>query len=137
MYRRLPQENEEDIRRLTLLLDITSRKYGMEINAEKSKIMIVRKERKVLPQPIQVIGKGLETVDSFMYLGSKVRTDGKCSEKVRSRLAMATSSLLNLSSEWRNSSISIKTKYRLLTTITRAVALHGYEAWTIDAALQK
>ena len=105
--------------------------------AEKSKIMIVGKERKVLAQPIQVIGKGLEIVDSFKYLGSKVRTDGKCSEEVRSRLAMATSSLMNLSSILQNSSFSIKTKYRLLTTIARAIALHGCETWTTDAALQK
>ena len=85
--------------------------------------MIVGKERKVLGHPINVIGKDLETVDSFKYLGSKVTTDGKYSEEVRSRLVMATSSLMNLSSIWRNSSISIKTRYKLLTMTTREIAL--------------
>ena len=110
--------NEEDIRRPTSILDITSRKYGMEINAEKSRIMIVGKERKVLAQTMQVMGKDLETVDSFKHLGRKVTADGKCSDEVHNRLAMATSSLRNLSNIWRNSSSSIKAKYRLLATKT-------------------
>ena len=59
--------NQGDLRRLTSLLDITSRKHGMEINAEQNKIMIVGKEKKVLAQTIQVMGKELETVDSFKY----------------------------------------------------------------------
>ena len=62
----------------------------MEINVEKSKIMIVRKEKELLTQTIQVVGKDLETVDSFKYLGSNITADGKCSEAVRNRLAMAT-----------------------------------------------
>ena len=64
--------NEGNLRRLTSLLDITSRKYGMEINAEKSKITIVGKEKKVLAQTIQVMGKDQETVDSFKYLGNNI-----------------------------------------------------------------
>ena len=51
--------NEEDCRQLTSLLDITSRKYGMEINAEKSKILIVGKEKKALAQTIQVMDEDL------------------------------------------------------------------------------
>ena len=102
--------NHGNLRRLTSLLDITSRKYCVEINAEKSKIMIVGKEKTVLAHTIQVMGKDLETVDLFKYLGSKITADGKCSEEVRSRLAVATASLKNLSSIWRNSGISVKTK---------------------------
>ena len=108
----------------------------MEVNAEKSKMILVGKEKEVLAQTIQAMGKDLETVESFNYSGSKVTADGKCSEEVRNRLAIATSSLMNLSSIWRNSSISIKTKYRLLAKIIRAVVLYGCEAWTLDAALQ-
>jgi len=103
---------------------------------KKSKIMIVGKE-KVLAQIIQVMGKDLETVDSFKYLGSNIIADGKCSEEVCNRLAMATSSLMNFSNLWQNSNISIKTKYRLLTTITRAVAPYGCKSWTLNVALQE
>ena len=62
--------------------------------------MIVGKEKKALAQTIQVIGKDLETVDSFKYLGSKITAEGKCSEEVCSKLAMATSSLMNLNGIW-------------------------------------
>jgi len=99
--------------------------------------MIVRKEKELLTQTIQVMGKDLETVDSFKYLGSNITADGKCSEEVRNRGAMATSSLTNFSNIWQNSNISVKTKYRLLKTITRAVALYRCEAWTLEAALKK
>ena len=107
--------------------------HGNKCRKEQNNDSRERKEGTSSTHP----SKDLETVDSFKYLGSKVTTDGKCSEEVRSRLPMASSSLMNLSSIWRNSSISIKTKFRLLTTITRAVALYGCETWTTDAALQK
>jgi len=128
--------NEEDLRQLTLLLDVTARKYGMEVSAEKSKVLIVGKERKTLAQPIQINGDDLEMVDSFEYLGSKITADGKSSEEIRNRLAMATSSLINLNNIWKNSNITIKTKYRLLRTITLAIALYGCETWTLDAVSQ-
>jgi len=128
--------NEEDLRQLTLLLDVTARKYGMEVSAEKSKILIIGKERKTLAQPIQINGDDLEMVDSFEYLGSKITADGKCSEEICNRLAMATSSLINLNNIWKNSNITIKTKYRLLRTITLAIALYGCETWTLDAVSQ-
>ena len=89
----------------------------MEINAEKSRIMTVGKEKKAVAQTIKVMGKDLGAVDSFKSLGSKLAADGKRSEEVRSRLGMATSSLMNLNSVWQNSNIFIKTKYRLLITI--------------------
>ena len=109
--------NGEDLQQLTSLLDITQRNYGMEIHAEKSKILIVGKGRRTLAQTIQIMGTDLETAVSFKYLGTKITADGKCSEDVRSRLAMATSSLMNFNSISRNSNISIKSKYRLLKTI--------------------
>ena len=72
----------------------------MEINTKKSKIMIVEEEEKVIAQSIQVVSKSLEAVESFKCLGSKVTADGKCLEGVRNHLAMATLSLMNLSSKW-------------------------------------
>ena len=51
----------------------------MEINANKSKILIVGKEKKTLAQTIQIMGTDLETVVSFRYLGSKITADGECS----------------------------------------------------------
>ena len=56
--------------------------------------MIVEKE-KALAINIQVMGKDLETVESFKYLGIKITAGGKFSDEVRSRLAMVTSSLIN------------------------------------------
>ena len=59
------------------------------------------------------------------------------SEEVSNHLAMTTPSLMNLSNIWRNSNMSIKTKYRLLKIRTRAVALYGCDAWTPEAVYQK
>ena len=109
----------------------------MEIGAEKSKVLIVGKEKMTLKQPIQVKGEDLEVDDSFKYLDSKITADGRCSEELRNQLAMATSSIVNLNSIWHNSNINIKTKYRFLRTISLAIALYGCETWTIDASSQK
>ena len=55
----------------------------MLINAAKTKVMTNTDE--VIA--ITVAGGWLEQVDSFVYLGSKVRNDADCTDEVKLRMA--------------------------------------------------
>ena len=65
----------------------TGRYYGMEMNVEKTKVM--RMSRQPSPVTITIDQKQLENVKCFKYLGSMLTDDGRCTCKIKSRIAMA------------------------------------------------
>ena len=60
-----------------------SEKVGLKINIQKTKIMA--------SGPItswQIDGATVETVSDFVFLGSKITTDGNCSHEIKRRLLL-------------------------------------------------
>ena len=78
---------EEELARLVERLDKASTAYGMEISAEKTKLMTTNTTG--INTEIKVNGQKLETVTSFKYLGS-VTTDEGSKPEILSRIAQAT-----------------------------------------------
>ena len=68
-------------------LNETGRYYGMEMNAEKTKVM--RISRQPSPVTITVDQKQLENVKFLKYLGSMLKEDGRCTCEIRSRIVIA------------------------------------------------
>ena len=60
-------KTQEELQDMVNRLIETGRKYGMEINIEKSQVMKVYRKNKTLR--IELINKGLEGVDHFECLG--------------------------------------------------------------------
>ena len=65
---------EEELANLVERLDKASTAYGMEISAEKTKLII--KNTSGINTEIKVNGQKLETVTSFKYLGSVITDEG-------------------------------------------------------------
>ena len=65
---------EEELAKLIKRLDKVSTAYGMEISAEKTKLMT--NNTSGINTEIKVNGQKLETVASFKYLGSVVSDEG-------------------------------------------------------------
>ena len=65
----------------------TGRYYGMEMNVEKTKLM--RISRQPSPVTIRIDQKQLENVKCLKYLGSMFTEDGRCTCKIKYRIAMA------------------------------------------------
>jgi hypothetical protein len=61
--------------------------YGREMNVEKTKVM--RISRQPLPVKIMIDQKQLENVESFKYLGRILTNDGRCTCKIKCRIAIA------------------------------------------------
>ena len=55
--------------------------YGMEMNAEKTKVM--RISRQQFPVKIMIEQKQLENLESFKYLGSMLTNDGRCTCEIK------------------------------------------------------
>ena len=79
---------DEKLANLVERLDIACTAYGMEISAEKTKLMT--NNTSGINTKIKVNGQKLETVTSFKYLGSVITDEGSKPE-ILSRIAQNSS----------------------------------------------
>ena len=84
---------EEELANLVEHLDKAFTAYGMEISAEKTKLMT--NNTSGINTEIKVNGQKLQTVTSFKYLGSGITDEGSKPE-ILSRIAQATAALTRL-----------------------------------------
>ena len=84
---------EEELANLVERLDKASTVYGMEISAEKIKLMT--NNTSGINTEIKVNGQKLETVTSCKYLGSVITDEGSKPE-ILSRIAQTTAALTRL-----------------------------------------
>ena len=70
-------ESEEELNSLLKKVKDESQKASLKFNIQKNKIMAF--------SPItswQIDGETMETVTDFIFLGSKITTDGECSHEI-------------------------------------------------------
>ena len=76
----------------------------------------------------------METVSDFIYLGSKITTDGDCSHEIKRHLLLGRKVMTNLDSILKSSDITLVTKVRLVKAMVFRVVMYGCESWTIKKA---
>ena len=86
-------EEEEELAKLVERLDKASTAYGMEVSAQKTKLMT--NNTGGINTEMKVSGQKLETVTSFNYQGS-VMTDEGSKPEILSRTAQTTAALTRL-----------------------------------------
>ena len=72
------QKSEEELKSLLMKVKEESEKVGLKLNIQKTKIMT--------SSPItswEIDGETMETVDDFIFLGSKITADGDCSHEIK------------------------------------------------------
>ena len=125
---------EEELANLVERLDKASSAYGMEISAEKTKLMT--NNTSGINTEIKVNGQKLETVTSFKYLGSVI-TDEVSKPELLCRIAQATAALTRLKPIWIDKSIFLSSKIRLMHSLVTSIFLYACESWTLTAQLQR
>ena len=125
--------SEKDLADLVDRLDKTSQAYGMQISSEKTKVMT--NNTKGITSDIKVDGKKVDSVAKFKYLGAIVTDEGSKPE-VRSRIAQATSALAKLTCLWKDKSIRLSSKIRLMRSLVTSILLYSCETWTVTNDIQ-
>ena len=106
-----------------------SEKVVLKLNVQKTKIMA--------SGPItswQIDGETVETVADFIFLGSKITTDGDCSYEIKRHLLLARKVMTNLDSILKSSDITFPTKVHLVKAMVFPVVMYGCEGWTVKKA---
>ena len=121
-------KTEEELQEMMTSLVETGRRYGMEINVNKSKVMMIASN--VEPLNIVIGNTRLEQFDYFKYLGSTITNNGECTNDIRTRIALAKAAF-NSRRSLLTGKLDLKLKKKLVKCYVWSVALYGAETWTL------
>ena len=122
-------ESEEELKSLLMKEKEESLKAGLKLNIQKTKIMASGHITSW-----QIDGETMETVDDFIFLGSKITADGDCSHEIKRCLFLRRTVMTNLDSILKSRDITLPTRVRIVKAIVFPVVMYGCESWTVKKA---
>ena len=121
----LKAENEEELKGLLMRVKEESKKAGLKLNIQKTKIMT--------SAPItlwQIYGEKVETVTDFIFLCSKITADCDCSHEIKRHLLLGRKAMTNLDSILKSRDITLLTKILIVKVMVFPVIMYRCESWT-------
>ena len=122
----LTAESEEELKSLLMKVKEESEKLGLKLNIQKTKIMA--------SGPItswQIDRERVETLSDFIFLGSKITSDGDCSHEIKRHLLLGRKVMTNLDNILKSRDITLSTKVCLVKAMVFPVVMYGCESWTV------
>ena len=124
----LMAESKEELKSLLMNLKKESKKVGLKLNIQKTKIMA--------SGPItswEIDGETVETVADFILGGSKLTADGDCSHEIKRHLLFGRKIITNLDSILKSRDIFVN-KGPSSQGYVFPVIMHGCDSWTVKKA---
>ena len=118
----LKAESEDELKSLLKKVKGDSEKSVLKLNIQNTKIMV--------SGPItswEIDKETMETVIDFIFLGSKITSDGDCIHEIKRCLLFGRKALTNLDSTLKIKDITFPTKVRLIKAMIFPVGMYGYE----------
>ena len=122
-------ESEEELKSLFMKVKVESEKVGLKLNIQKTKIMASSPTTSW-----EIDGETVVNVSDFVFLGSKITTDGDCSHEIKRRLLLGRKVMTNLDSIFKRRDITLPTKVRLVKAMVFPVVMYRHESWTVKKA---
>ena len=102
-------ESQEELKHLLMKVKEESKKAGLKLNIQKTKIMA--------SGPFtswQIDEEKMETVTDFIFLGSKITADGDFSHVIKRYLLLGRKAMTNLGSVLKSRDITLPTKVHIV-----------------------
>ena len=115
-------EREEKLKSLLMKVKEESKKVGLKLNIQKTKIME--------SGPVtswQIDGETMETVTYFIFVGSKITADDNCSHEIKRHLLFGSKAMRNLDSILKSRNITLLINICIVKAIVFSVVLCGCE----------
>ena len=113
-------ESKEKLKSLLMKVKEVSEKSGLKLNNQKTKIMA---SSSIISW--QIDGETVETVSDFIFLGSKITTDGDCSREIKRCLLIGRKAMTKLDSILKSRDITLPTKVCLVKAMVFPVVTYG------------
>ena len=125
----LMAESEEELKSLLMKVKEDSEKFGLKLNTKKNEDHGIWSH-----QFTQIDQETMQTVRDFIFLGSKITTDGECSHEIKRCLLLGRKAMTNVDSILTSRDITLPTKVCLVKAMVFPVVMYGCESWTIKKA---
>ena len=76
----------------------------------------------------------METLTDFIFLGSKITSDGDCSHDIKRFLLLGRKAMTNLDSILKSRDFTLPTKVYIVKAMVFPVVMYVCECWTIKKA---
>ena len=122
-------ESEEELKSLWMKVKEESKKVGLKLSIQKTKIMV--------SSPItswEIDGETVETVSDFIFWVSKITTDGDCSHEIKRCLLLGRKVMTNLDSMLKSRDITLPTNVSLVRAMVFPLVMYGCESWIVKKA---
>ena len=119
----LMAESKEELKSLLMKVKEESEKTGLKLNIQKTKTMA--------SSPItlwHIDWETMETVSDFIFLGSKITTDGDCCHEIKRHLLLGRQAMINLDSMLKSRDITLPAKVHLVKALVFPVIMYGCES---------
>jgi len=125
-------ESEEEIKSFFMKVKEENEKAGLKLNIKKTEIMA---SGTITSR--QIDGKTMETMTDFLFLGSRITSDGDCSCEVKRRLLLERKVMTNLDSILKSREITLPRKIHLVKALVFPVVMYRCENWTIKKVVHQ
>jgi hypothetical protein len=117
-----------------------ARKFGLQINQEKTKYMIVERKNSLKKNKIRhlkIKNYKFERVENFKYLGVILNEDNNNQIDLQERIKNANKTYFMVQKFFKNKNISKKLNLRLKNTTTDTTLTYASETWTLTQRHRK
>ena len=119
-------ESEEELKGFLMKVKGESKKVGLKLSIQKTKIMA--------SDPItswQMDGETVETVTGLILGGCKITAGGDCNHEIKRCLLLGRKVMTNLDSILKSRDITLSTQVCLVKAMVFPVVMYGCENWTV------
>src|SRR6218665_482113 len=100
----LVAEDDEQLQELTDEVHISSQRFRLKINVEKTTTMTIGKQQKTVE--IKIEGETLEQMTEFVCLGGLIMEAGCCMRDMKLRIGKSSAMFGTMSKTWRSNNIT-------------------------------
>ena len=116
-------KSKEELKSFLMKVKEESENVGLKLNIQKTNIMA--------SGPItsgQIDDETMEIGTDFLFLGSKISTDGDCSHEIKGCLLLGRKAMTNLDTILKSGDITLPTKVHLVKAMVSPVVIYGCES---------
>ena len=127
-------EDERMLKNMLLELNDRCEDYGMKININKTKTMVIGRKPENIE--LRIKDESVEQLNRYKYLGCNISINLNCCQEVRQRIAMAREDFNRKRSIFCGPLVK-ELRKRLVKCFAWSVVLYGAESWTLRQNEQK
>ena len=109
-------------------LVVASKEIGLEVNADKTKYMVMSRDRNARRDDIgKIDNSSIERVEEFKHLGTMLRDQNSVQDEIRSRLKLGNACYHSVQNLLSSRLLSKNLKIKIYRTLILPMVLYGCE----------